>query len=196
MWANNVLTDRTPDFEAASPQVSTQSLPEEGDNTFKVSMRIVLVCVCDPGRGLFRSSTPDVHLEAYGCRNFVRYRRFMDNPHESHRTFIFLPRPLFFFHKTRQAKIQRYLYKRSSQAIAKSTREASPSRYRPQAAALRPRVKGKFSKKPPDFIPIRQLTRTGSNKDATPFKPHHSGKRVVLSTMAVSCRTAGLAAHT
>ncbi|CAM9208740.1 unnamed protein product [Ectocarpus sp. 4 AP-2014] len=54
----------------------------------------------------------------------------------------------------RRVKIQRYLYKRSRRKFAKSTRDASPSRSRPKAALLRPRVKGKFVKTTPDFVSV------------------------------------------
>ena len=54
----------------------------------------------------------------------------------------------------RRVKIQRYLYKRSRRKFAKSTRDASPSRSRPKAAAKRPRIKGKFVKTVPDFISV------------------------------------------
>ncbi|CBJ29886.1 expressed unknown protein [Ectocarpus siliculosus] len=54
----------------------------------------------------------------------------------------------------RRVKIQRYLYKRSRRKFAKSTRDASPSRSRPKAALLRPRIKGKFVKTTPDFVSV------------------------------------------
>lgn len=61
----------------------------------------------------------------------------------------------------RRVKIQRYLYKRSRRKFAKSTRDASPSRSRPKAAALRPRVKGKFVKTVPDFISVNAGQQPG-----------------------------------
>lgn len=57
-------------------------------------------------------------------------------------------------HERRRVKIQRYLYKRSRRKFAKITRDASPSRSRPKAAAKRPRVKGKFVRTAPDFISV------------------------------------------
>ncbi|CAM9220712.1 unnamed protein product [Scytosiphon promiscuus] len=63
--------------------------------------------------------------------------------------------------KRRDEKIQRYLYKRSRRKFAKFTRDASPSRSRPKAAALRPRVKGKFVKTVPDFISVNAGQQPG-----------------------------------
>lgn len=77
----------------------------------------------------------------------------------------------------RRVKIQRYLYKRSRRKFAKSTRDASPSRSRPKAAAKRPRVKGKFVKTTPEYVSVSsgQQERGGageaevtSNKEAVP----------------------------
>ncbi|CAM9408923.1 unnamed protein product [Pylaiella littoralis] len=67
----------------------------------------------------------------------------------------------------RRVKIQRYLYKRSRRKFAKSTRDASPSRSRPKAAAKRPRVKGKFVKSIPDYVSVNSGQQEGEGLGET-----------------------------
>lgn len=61
----------------------------------------------------------------------------------------------------REQAIERYRYKRSRRKFANSTRDASPSRSRPKAAKIRPRLHGKFVKVVPDFIPVTAVSTEG-----------------------------------
>lgn len=65
----------------------------------------------------------------------------------------------------REAAIKRYKYKRGRRKFANSTRDASPSRSRPKAAKIRPRLHGKFVKVVPDFIPVTAVSTDGGVGD-------------------------------
>lgn len=58
----------------------------------------------------------------------------------------------------RRAAIQRYLVKKTRRRFANATRDNSPSRSRPKAAKIRPRLHGKFVKTVPDFIPVTAVS--------------------------------------
>ena len=76
----------------------------------------------------------------------------------------------------RRAAIEKYMHKRSRRRFADSTRDQSPSRSRPKAAARRPRKFGKFVKVVKDFLPVTAASHGRQIMSATPTAaPHPAG---------------------